>query len=49
MIMTTIKDGWYGLVDKTYPSCVRPGFNTRGATLGRQAGHYPTPAVKGMS
>ena len=23
------KEGRYGLVDKTHPSCVRPGFNTR--------------------
>ena len=23
------QEGRYGLVDKTHPSCVRPGFNTR--------------------
>jgi hypothetical protein len=25
----TSREGQYGLVDKTHPSCVRPGFNTR--------------------
>jgi hypothetical protein len=33
-------EGRYGLVDKTHPSCIRPGL---------KAGHYPTPTVKGMS
>ena len=23
------REGRYGLVDKTHPSCVRPGLNTR--------------------
>ena len=26
---SSLQEGRYGLVDKTHPSCVRPGFNTR--------------------
>ena len=45
-------EGRYGLVDKTHPSCIlmhQTRIQYPGATLGGQAGHYPTPAVKGIS
>ena len=43
------REGRYGLVDKTHPLMRQTRAQYPGATLGGQAGHYPTPAVKGMS
>ena len=36
------KEGRYGLVGKTHPSCVRPGFNT-GRNIKRTGGPLPHP------
>ena len=42
-------EGRYGLVDKNASLMRWTRVQDPGATLGGQAGHYPTPAVKGMS
>ena len=49
ILVTAYAEGRYGLVDKTHPSLRQTRAQYPGATLGGQAGHYPTPAVKGMS